>query len=210
MSSRKSFLVVLFWWLLPVCLAAALVACSAKEATTRTKPSRGTSGSSTSGSTDDDDDDANVLIPVEVVDAGAPPDASEQASRYRGILAATPATRFGGVVCTYDVTMKNIEIELAITPSGGVTSGSAKNDMVETIVGTCANPPLGSLPQVFTLTTVNATELTFRGRGGPETSLLVKLTKVGASWEADTTWERTDRTDDLKWFVKSKVTLGPM
>lgn len=199
-------------WLLPVCLAVALLACSSGDDGGGAKPFKSASSSSGAPADGDDDDTTVILPPVEATDAGeAPPTANDQAMPFRGILSATPATRFGGVAphCTYNVTLRNIEMELAITPSGSVIGGTARNSMVESLVGTCASPALGSVPQTFTLATVNATELTFRGTGGPRTSLLVKLTKVGASWEAASTWERTDRTDDLKWVVKSKLTLGP-
>jgi len=196
--------------LLLVCVAA----CSSSEDTSPAPFKAGTSSSSSSSgsSPGDDDDDDTVILPPAVVedDAGTPPPA-DQASSFRGVLAATPATKFGGVAphCTYNATMKKVEVELAITPSGNVIAGSAKSNYVETVVGTCALAALGTVPQTFTLTTTNGTELTFRGVGGPKTALVLKLTKAGASWDAAATWTRTDRTDDLKWVVKSNVTLGP-
>ena len=186
-------------------------ACSStSEGPTPFKSKATSSSSSGTPAGDDDDDDAGRVIVPPVEDAGTKPPA-EQASSFRGVLAATPSTRFGGVAphCTYDATMKNIEVELAITPSGAVIGGTAKNSYVETIVGTCPFTALGTVAQAFTLSTAKGDELTLAGTGGPKTQLVLKLTKSGASWDAAASWERTDRTDDLKWVVKSNVTLGP-
>ncbi|MBX3234432.1 MAG: hypothetical protein KIT84_09435 [Labilithrix sp.] len=201
---RRALLLVTLALLAPACGA------SDDEGVKPLSTRNGTSSSSSSSGGSDDDDDS--VLPE--LDAGSPDTGSgpsEQASNFRGILSATPTVPFGGVAphCSYDVTMRNVEMELVITPSGSVISGSAKNDMVERLVGTCMYAPLGSKPQTFALAQVNGPDLTFRGSGGPRTELRATLTKTGASWEAAVTWERLDQTADLKWVVKSKLTLGP-
>lgn len=168
----------------------------------------------------DDDDDTTP------VDAGGSSSSSSgdavvdaalggAAVTYRGTLDTTPTTPFGSGTdsCKYLVAMKNIVVEIAITPEGEVIGGSATNDMVESLGDTCPYPPLGTKKEAFTAGTMKAPDtLGWVGAAanGPKMDLTTKLTKVGQSYEAAVKWVRTDQSSaTLAWTVTTTITLGP-
>lgn len=134
---------------------------------------------------------------------------------YRGTLDTTPTTPFGNGTqsCKYLVAMKNIVVEIAITPDGEVIGGSATNDMVETLAETCVNKPLGTKKEAFTAGTMKAPDtLGWVGAAanGPKMDLTTTLTKAGQSYQAALKWVRTDQPSaDLAWTVTTTITLGP-
>jgi hypothetical protein len=145
--------------------------------------------------------------PVTTSDAG-----SSAGGAFIGTLSATPATQFGGVSphCTYDVTLKNVSIEIDLNPNGQVIGGTVSDLMVETIVGSCPYAPQANSQQAFAFSTANGTTLSWIGGtdNHPQTDLKIELTKAGASYQAAATWTRTDLTDDFQWVVKTEITLG--
>jgi hypothetical protein len=188
------------------------VACS--EATQTVKPQK-------TAKPDDDDDDDDVIdrnsssssssssSGGSVIDAAT----GGAAVTYRGTLDQTPSFQFGGAAghCTYNIIMSAIEIELAITPEGTVIGGTAKNNMTESLVGTCAYAPLGTKPMSFSFASRTGDTLTFAAgtTGAPKSDLTINLTKSGASYTGAVKWVRADRTDDLRWTATGLVTIGP-
>ncbi|MBX3234431.1 MAG: hypothetical protein KIT84_09440 [Labilithrix sp.] len=155
-----------------------------------------------------------VNEPVETAPGG-------MATTYAGTLDATPTVRFGGQgtggnFCNYDVTLKNVAIEVTVLPSGQVIAATVRDTMIEASVPPCTYSPAPPSDQTFSFTTMTETsagesQLAFKGAAGnrPATSLVVDLKKVGGSYEASATWHRTDQPDPLDWTVKTKITLGP-
>lgn len=149
-------------------------------------------------------------------DAGATPVADAGSSgtggAFIGTLDATPATQFGGGTnhCTYDVTLKNVSIEVDMNANGQVIGGTVSDLMVETLVGTCPYAPQANSQQSFSFSTANGTTLSWVGGADnhPATDLKITPTKTGSSYAAAATWTRTDETDDLQWVVKTQITLG--
>lgn len=194
-----------------VVLSSAFVACTEDPQTvTPQKSTRHPKGDDD----DDDDDDTAINASSSSSSGGGVVDAATggAAVTYRGTLDKTGATQFGGENehCTYDVAMGAIEIEIAITPEGNVIGGTAKNDMTESIVGTCPYAPLGTKPMSFAFGSMNGQDLTWaQTNGSPKTNLTITLTKMGQSYQAAAKWVRADRDDDLKWTVTTTLTLGP-
>ncbi|MFO0735581.1 MAG: hypothetical protein U0270_06870 [Labilithrix sp.] len=192
-------------------LLSVLVACTADEPSV--KPQKVTAG-------DDDDDD--VTGPR---DAGPSSSSSSAGSNvidaatggaavsYRGTLEKTPSTLFGGASghCQYNIVMSAVEIELAITPEGNVIGGTAKNDMTESVAGTCTFAALGKKPMSFAFASMSGQTLTWAqaATGSPKTNLTITLTKNGPSYEGAVKWVRADRTDDLQWTVNTRVNITP-
>lgn len=151
------------------------------------------------------------------VDAGTS-DAS--ATTYVGRLDATPTVRFGGKgttgnYCNYDVTLKDVTIEVTALPSGAIIAASVKNTMVEASVPPCTFAPAAPAVNDYVLTTSKTTadgaQLAFKGAATnhPASSLIIDIVKNGSSYDASAVWHRTDQGDPLDWTVKTKITLGP-
>lgn len=180
--------------------------------------SKKSKGSKNSG---DDDDTAPVATtpmtseppaPVVPIDAGN----GGSATTYVGTLDTTTTVRFGGTpYCSYDVTLKNVKIEVAALPDGSVIGASVRDTMVEASVPPCTLSPAppADCSFAFTKATTTATgvQLAFKGASTnhPATELLIDLTKAGGSYEAAARWRRTDQVAPLVWVVSTKITLGP-
>lgn len=207
-------------------LFAGILAIACAPPSTEGSRPRGTSSKKgDTGAADDDltDPAPTTTAPPETpppvtppVDAGANP----TATIYLGKLDATPTVRFGGQgatgnYCNYDVTLKDVVIEIAALPDGSIISASTKDTMVEASVPPCtfASAPPSAQSYAFTTATKTADglQLAFKGAAAnfPATSLVVDLVKTGNSYEASAVWHRTDQGDPLDWTVKTKITLGP-
>jgi hypothetical protein len=199
---------------------ALFLACSAPEPAD-VRPHQASSSSKKSHADDDDDDTAPVATtvatagpapPAQHVDAGS----GGTATTYVGTLDSTPTVRFGGSpYCFYDVTLKQVEIEVAALPNGDVIGAQVTDTMVEASVPPCTYSPSPPSAQSFSFTTSKPTadgfELSFNGaaQNQPATKLVVGLKKVGSSYEAAANWHRTDQPAPLDWTATTKITLGP-
>jgi len=140
------------------------------------------------------------------------------AAAYRGTLAQTqPATFGGGTFCVYTETLKQLQIDLDLLPSGQAVSGRMQALNVEGTDPTKCT--LGVIPASIANYTLEsavpdgaALKLTFRGAAGnvPTASLVGKLTRTGATYSAMLTFHRTDQTPPLDWTVVTTLSLSPL
>lgn len=149
-----------------------------------------------------------------VLDA-MPMDAGPGATTYKGQLDATNAVKFGGdPYCEYTMTLKDVAIEVAALESGDIIGAAVKDLVLEATVPPCPHAPMDPAVQRFALTTVTPTAsgatLAFEGAktNQPETSLVIDLAKVGATYQASAEWKRVDLDPPLDWTVTAKVTLA--
>ena len=159
--------------------------------------------------------------PMGTPDAAVASDATVAPVTYKGTLAQTTANMFGGGTgfCTYTITFKQLDLELAILPSSKqVTTGRTQNLNVEAVVPTTPVCPYGPAgPSISSYTFASATKtstgmtLTFQGAttNSPKASLVVILTPSGTGYTAAMTFHRTDLGPPLDWLVTATVTLAP-
>ncbi|HEX3764967.1 MAG TPA: hypothetical protein VHW23_40005 [Kofleriaceae bacterium] len=139
---------------------------------------------------------------------------------WEGQLAMSPTTTFGGNgFCTYSITLKQIDVQLAILPSGQVSSGQVQDLNMEAVVPT--TPPCGGGPippniATYQLATAVAGAggmmLTFRGgsTNQPPADLVVTLTKVNTLYSAAMTFQRNDgQAAIFEWKVTTTIQLTP-
>src|SRR5215510_13302922 len=68
------------------------------------------------------------------IDAAPPPD-SGSPRPYVGTMDEVPPVTFGGApYCTYKITLKQLQIDIAILPSGQIASGHVQDLNVESVV----------------------------------------------------------------------------
>jgi hypothetical protein len=138
---------------------------------------------------------------------------------YRGTVSQTsPPAMFGGgppPACTYTATLKQLDMQLAILPSGKVMSGTLQDLYVEDVVTTCMYLPADPSIMNFTLASVTPGDtgmmLSFQEKAGdhPGSSLSAALSPSGAGYQAQLTFHRTDLGPPLDWIVTTTVTLIP-
>jgi hypothetical protein len=141
----------------------------------------------------------------------APP----QSSTFSGELAATSTVPFGGSpFCKYDITLRDVAIEIEIAPSGDVTRATVRNRGVEQALESCPYAPMEPSAQEFTFasavvtTTGTRVQLTGATTNEPATALVLDLVQSGAGYEATATWKRTDIQAPLDWSVSATVSLA--
>jgi hypothetical protein len=159
------------------------------------------------------------------VDAAIPPDAPLP-RKYTGGQDVVPSVTFGGpsmtiVYCMYTITLKELEIELAILPSGQVTDGRVQDLNVEAvIVSTTPNCPatIGVIPQNIATYMLESTKpapggqlLTFKGAptNKPRVTLAVELAIVGSAYQAKLGFHRNDQLAPFDWSVVTTLSLSP-
>jgi hypothetical protein len=164
---------------------------------------------------------------------GPAPDMAPGAVTWRNQPSDVPAVTFGGTsadgtqYCKYTITLKQVDLQLAILPSGLVTSAHVQDLNVEAVVPSmppttpfvCSETNPGSIPAniaMYQLATATAgtggTTLTFQGgaSNAPPASLVVVLTKVGSLYSAKLTFHRNDGIDPIfEWTVATTVPLAP-
>lgn len=156
-------------------------------------------------------------------DAAIVPDADlTPAVTYRATLDKTPAVRFGGVVyCLYSITLKQLDVTVAIRPSGEVTSATVQDLNFEEVVPVsppCPNPPAPATIANYSLDsatrgTGGTTRLTFKGAAtnAPTVALVGDLTSVGTVNELKLGFMRTDQQEaELAWSVLVTLPLRPL
>jgi len=139
--------------------------------------------------------------------------ASGPAVAYHGAMAQTTPVTFGTLLCTYTITFTQLTVDLAIRPSGEVTSGQVQNRNIEAVLSPCTNAPSGPSTAVYTLqsarTDLGGMELTFQGAANntPKTTLTLNLAATGATYSAALNVHRTDLAPPFDWLVMATVPL---
>jgi hypothetical protein len=143
---------------------------------------------------------------------------------WTGQLAMSPTTMFGGTpFCTYKITLKQIDVQIGILPSGLVTSGQVQDLNMEEIVPSttpaCSATSPGTIPPniaTYQLATATAgadgMTLTFQGpsTNQPPASLVVDLTKANTLYSAAMTFQRNDGLQAIfEWKVTTTVQMTP-
>jgi hypothetical protein len=146
---------------------------------------------------------------------GSPPDGNS----YKGTMSQTQPVMFGGGpknFCKYTITLKQLEIDLAILPSKQVSSGRVQDLNVETTDASCPNAVIPANIASYTL--VSSTplgggeSLVFQGgpNNAPAASLVATLAPAGSGYTATLTFHRTDTPEAvLAWTVTATITLSP-
>jgi hypothetical protein len=133
----------------------------------------------------------------------------------------------GGMYCNYTITLKQLDVQLSILPSGQVTSGRVQDLNVEAVVPSSppttpfvctATNPMPIVPNIamYQLATSAATTggltLTFQGgaSNSPPAALVLVLTKVSSLYSAKLTFHRNDGLDPVfEWMITTTVPLAP-
>jgi hypothetical protein len=156
---------------------------------------------------------------------GRGPDGSP-AVMWRNQPGDVPAVTFGGTTtyCMYTITLKQLDVQLAILPSGQVTSGHVQDLNVEAVVPSTTPvictptepPPIPANIAMYQLATAAPTTggmtLTFQGgaSNAPMATLVVELTKVNSLYSAKLTFHRNDGLIAVfEWTVSTTVPLAP-
>ena len=144
------------------------------------------------------------------------PDAAAMTIAYQGTLGQTTPKPFGGApFCNYTITLKQLEIDLAILPPGQATSGRIQALNVEATDAACTHDIIPATIANYTLSSssvgAGTTTLTFAGAAGnaPMASLVVSLTPSGSAYNAVLTFHRTDIAPPLDWMVQTTLLLSP-
>ncbi len=133
---------------------------------------------------------------------------------YRGTLAATGASPFGGSpYCNYTMTLRDLEAELALSTTGAIVGGSAQAISVEATVQPCPNMPIP--PRLLKFTFGSATPiggaimvvLNGVATNDPKASLTMTVTPAGGALSAVSRWTRTDQPAPLDWSVTANLSL---
>jgi hypothetical protein len=147
--------------------------------------------------------------------ADAPAD-GPVALTYHATVPASMTVPFGGTPeCSYTVTLRQTDVQLAILPSGKVTGGQVQTLYDEAITSTCGHPPANPTISNYTFATATTTAsgmtLTFQEKPGdkPGASLTIGLTAAGANYQAQLTFHRTDLSGTLAWIVVISTTIIP-
>lgn len=157
---------------------------------------------------------------------GATPDMAPGAVTWRNQPGDVPLVMYGGGnrFCMYTITLKQLDVQLDILPSGQVTSGHVQDLNVEAVVPSttpfvCTATSPGTIPAniaMYQLATAAAgtggLALTFQGGASnmPPATLVAVLTKVGSLYSAKLTFHRNDGADPLvEWTIVATVPLAP-
>jgi hypothetical protein len=130
-----------------------------------------------------------------------------------------PPVMFGGAPqCTYTITLKQLDVELAISASGDVVSGQIQDLNVEDVldVPPCT-PQTGHIdPNIVAYTFTSAqpsatgTMLSFQGAAAnkPNATLVAILSSTGSAYSAALMFHRIDGIPAVNWTVSTTVTLS--
>lgn len=178
-------------------------------------PSDPSSGSSTDDPEDSPKDvQSGELDPV-VVNPSPNETPAVTSTVIAGTLATTATVPFGGSgYCKYDLTLKDIAIEIELAPNGVVSRATVRDRAIERALDGCPYAPMDPSAQEFALksqaTTTTGTRIEFVGAktNRPETALVVDLAAQGGGYRAIAVWKRTDQTAPLAWSVTAKIDLA--
>jgi hypothetical protein len=152
-----------------------------------------------------------------VMDAGAGSDSGGTPTTYKGTLAQTTPVAFGGMpYCNYTMTLKQLDLQLAILPSKQIVSGHAEALNVEGADTACTQPLIPPSIAKYTFTTAkpspSGTTLVFTGdtANAPPVTLSVDVVSAGTAFQANLGFHRTDGiTASLNWTVIATIPLAP-
>jgi hypothetical protein len=146
----------------------------------------------------------------------APDTPGAMATVYRGMLNdIAPVTFGGGKFCTYSITLRQIDVQVTMQPSGQVIGAEARNLNVETAVPPCVLHPLDPSIAAYTLASATTTpeELVIALRPAPTNrpmgTLQLRLVKTGDAYLAHFEYHRTDQAPPLDWSVAGSLALSP-
>lgn len=143
------------------------------------------------------------------------------ATTYRGALAQTSPVMFGGKsdagnFCNYTITLKDLAIELVISPSKQIVSGAVQALNTEATDATCTfgTIPVNTAKYSYAPATPVAlgTTLSFTGDANnmPPATLMVDVVSVGTAFQANLAFHRADNVQEpLKWTVIASLPVTP-
>jgi hypothetical protein len=155
------------------------------------------------------------------VDSGvdAPPTGSPRI--FRGTMDELAPVTFGGSpYCTYHITLKQLQVDIGIAPSGEVASGHVQALNVESVVpSTVPNCPpdyevIAPNIAMYSLQSVSSAgglvTLTFQGitSNNPPADLTIELTSIGSAYQAKLGFHRTNVDPPLDWSIIATVSLS--
>ena len=138
-----------------------------------------------------------------------------------GQLDKSPTVMFGGPsgqdnFCKYTITLQQLDVQIAILPSGQVTSGKVQDLNVEAVVQPCMfnpiPPNIASYQLAGAAPSTGGMTLTFQGAGtnNPLVVLTIELSRAGTSYSARLTFHRNDgQPAVLEWTVTTTIPLAP-
>jgi hypothetical protein len=134
---------------------------------------------------------------------------------YKGSVAQTSPVTFGGPApgCIYTITLRQLDIELAILTSGEVVDGSVQVLNVEGLVMPCmfspADPSITHFTFASAIRSPTGMTLEFDQKPGdkPGTALLIELTPLDGAYQAQLTFHRNDLGPPLDWTVVTTASL---
>ena len=157
------------------------------------------------------------------VDARPAIDARPDSSvTYTAMLDATPPVSFGAAMptptfCTYSITLRQLAIELGITPDGRITRGHVQDLNVEAT--TNVDCTLGVIPQNVAQYTYRSSKdgatgptLLFEGDAPNEPPALLTIqlsAQDTAAPQAVLSFQRTQIAAPYNWVVTQTLTLAP-
>ena len=135
---------------------------------------------------------------------------------FAGTLGTTATVPFGGSgFCKYDITLRDVAIEVAFAANGEVAGATVRDLAVEKALDGCPYGAMAPSIQDFTLksqavtTTGSRVELAGAKTNRPETALVIDLVpSASGGYDATATWKRTDQKAPLAWSVTAKVKLA--
>jgi hypothetical protein len=140
---------------------------------------------------------------------------------FRGTMDELDPVTFGGSpYCTYHITLKQLQIDIGILPSGTIASGHVQALNVESVVpSTVPNCPpdyevIAPNIAMYTLQSTSASggtvTLTFQGgtSNNPPADLTMELTSVGSAYQAKLGFHRTNVEPPLDWSIIATVSLS--
>lgn len=148
----------------------------------------------------------------------APPsDAPAGSVVYRGMVQELPPVMFGGMgFCTWTITLKQIETQILVLPSGAIVGGSSQNLNVEQIVATtppCADPPLAPSIAKYSFESARSTPpgITVEFKSAPENmppaTLTMIVQRAGEQYMTDFRYHRTDFGPPIEWNITGSMML---
>jgi hypothetical protein len=151
------------------------------------------------------------------VPSDGPVDGAPMPTTYRGRVDETsPPVMFGQppTTCSWKMTLRDLEIDLGILPSGQVANGQVHALYHEELADLCSDPaaPPSIIDYTFTASVPasGGMTLTFQEEVGdsPGASLSALLTSAGSGYQMQLSFERTDLPARYKWMLVTSAVLS--
>lgn len=161
------------------------------------------------------DEDAGAVV----LDGSAVPP-SPTMTRFYGSLPATSPVSFGGAggVCAYEITFRNVTVDVRQGASGQITTAVVKARMEEVDVpkGSCATPVIPPNAQTFTFVSAAkgsgdsvVVKLAGASTNAPRADLVMEVSPQAPAATAKLAWKRTDGAAQTSWTVPATIPLEP-